>query len=608
MTTPLCKIPLKIITWDIEAYSDIDGRFHPYCICTSNGDVYWGTNCTKQFISDVIKRSEKYGAKTNHRMVYVSHNGGGFDHLLIIKDLLESSDKVSPLLFRGKIYGINVGRVKFRDSFMLFPTSLKEFCQAMKTKVQKGEFDHKKINSANYNLYHDEVVEYCQRDCTSLLEAFLKYRQLMYEMARIDIVSCYSLASACVKAFRTLSYPGDVLAVSSSQFQQDCIRSSYHGGMTRVFQQGRFEGEFVYHDINSSYPSVMMGRVPVRAIIDKLVNDSEITEFVDTNLYRVVKIDFPDGTLVNLPVPQTDKPIEYPQHQEGRWRWGVELNTTINGGVPRENMVIDAVIEFEAKAIFKDYITKFYDIRIDAKTNPDDPEKQTMGSIAKLYINSLYGKFGQRVDTKTVIIEPDEVFDYIEDEDVVSYSSISNRHTVLTYNIDINEKNDTIGSLVHIASYITAAGRSHLCHYINEIGLDNVMYCDTDSVIFRKSALPNVAGQQDDIKLGYWKDELHGDVITDLVVIAPKLYGYRTRNGKEVVKMRGIRQHLVDNNYELLTMLTDGFNLKFMMENCFVKENYTSVCNMTTWRTIDGLGTIVGEVEVSDQWCSIKYT
>ena len=603
LTIPLKQTPIKIIAWDIETFSDINGKFHPYCVCTSEGNVYWGTNCTEQFIDDVLKRASRYGERTYYRVVYISHNGGGFDHLLVIKDLIQRSESASPLMFRGKIYGINAGVIRFRDSYMLFPTSLREFCRAMNTRTQKGEFDHGRVNETNYHQFRQEAVEYCYRDCMSLLEAYQKYRQLIYQLARVDIASCYSLAGACVKAFRTLSYPGDVMAVSASPFQQECIRSSYHGGMTRVFNTGRLRGEYVYHDINSSYPSIMTGPVPTKAITDRIVINEEITEFVDTNLYRVKRIEFPPGTLVNLPVPQTPKPTEYPTVQENRWRWGVELNTSLRGGVPREMIIVDAVIEFEAQSIFKEYIEKFYNIRIEAKTDPENQEKQTMSTVAKLYINSLYGKFGQRIDTKTVIVDVDELGDYIAEEDVVSYSKITDNNLVLTYNIDTSEQNDTIGSLVHIASYITAAGRSKLCRYIQDIGLDNVIYCDTDSVIFRRDALANVVGQQDNIKLGYWKDELGGDIITDLTVIAPKLYGFRTMNGKEVVKMRGIRSALVDNNYDLLCKLAEGYNLKFMMSDCFIKENYTGISSRTIWRTIEGLGNIVGEIEISNNWC-----
>lgn len=53
------------------------------------------------------------------------------------------------------------------------------------------------------------------------------------------------------------------------------------------------------------------------------------------------------------------------------------------------------------------------------------------------------------------------------------------------YKIEIGQKNnlDFTGSLVRIASFITAMARINLNKGMLEVGYDNVYYCDTDSII-----------------------------------------------------------------------------------------------------------------------------
>ena len=64
-----------------------------------------------------------------------------------------------------------------------------------------------------------------------------------------------------------------------------------------------------------------------------------------------------------------------------------------------------------------------------------------------------------------------------------------------------------------------------------------VLYYDTDSVVYKKR--PGQPSITTGDFLGDMTDELEGDVITEFVSGGAKNYGYQTRGGKVVCKVRG---------------------------------------------------------------------
>ena len=77
--------------------------------------------------------------------------------------------------------------------------------------------------------------------------------------------------------------------------------------------------------------------------------------------------------------------------------------------------------------------------------------------------------------------------------DAVQKAEIVHQITKLSDNICeiIYENKDSIyetsGSMVRFASFITMCGRSRILNVIRNLGIENVYYCDTDSVVFDPS-------------------------------------------------------------------------------------------------------------------------
>jgi hypothetical protein len=65
---------------------------------------------------------------------------------------------------------------------------------------------------------------------------------------------------------------------------------------------------------------------------------------------------------------------------------------------------------FDKEIIFKDYVEALYKFRLNyPKTDP-------MNYIAKLFLNSLYGKFGMRDDFEKIKLISDTEFSNIDDK------------------------------------------------------------------------------------------------------------------------------------------------------------------------------------------------
>lgn len=78
---------------------------------------------------------------------------------------------------------------------------------------------------------------------------------------------------------------------------------------------------------------------------------------------------------------------------------------------------------------------------------------------------------------------------------------------------------------MRFASYITAAARNNLFKQFHQIGFQNILYSDTDSLI---STIPMNPTLIDEVKLGYWKLEHR---VSSITIWGPKFYKITTEHG-----------------------------------------------------------------------------
>lgn len=128
-----------------------------------------------------------------------------------------------------------------------------------------------------------------------------------------------------------------------------------------------------------------------------------------------------------------------------------------------ENIEISSMLKFGRNMLLEECFSRYCYNWYQTKNNAANEVDRF---FAKLMLNALYGKFGQfgkRYDKFTYEINDE----YNALERVYTGGFDSDKFT---------------GADVLVASYITAYGRVYLANAINKIGLDNFVYCDTDSI------------------------------------------------------------------------------------------------------------------------------
>jgi hypothetical protein len=182
--------------------------------------------------------------------------------------------------------------------------------------------------------------------------------------------------------------------------------------------------------------------------------------------------------------------------------------------------------------IFKDFVDKYYEIK---KTSHGAKK-----AIAKLFLNSLYGKFGQRslfkeYETHKLTELKDKEIITSEDCEYVLGDFYINSH-------DAPSKSKF--RRIDIAMQITANARLELFNLMQRCAYD-IIYCDTDSVITHKRLTTSD-------NLGAVKLVAE---IKEFIALQPKLYGYTTYDNKKIVKSRGFRDISYD---DLKLMLSNN--------------------------------------------------
>ena len=160
--------------------------------------------------------------------------------------------------------------------------------------------------------------------------------------------------------------------------------------------------------------------------------------------------------------------------------------------------------------------------------------------VAKLMLNSFWGKFGERTNKSKVLQlkQPHELFNILTD-------SANHVQTLRICTDDILEvvykqtdANDMPNAKtnIFIACLTTCHARLKLYSYLHRLQ-KQVLYYDTDSVIYaQKEGQPQIETGD---YLGDMTDELDGDTIHEFVSGGAKNYGYQTVGGKFCCKVRG---------------------------------------------------------------------
>ena len=195
-------------------------------------------------------------------------------------------------------------------------------------------------------------------------------------------------------------------------------------------------------------------------------------------------------------------------------------------------------------------------------------------SLAKLCLNSFWGKFGQRDNmTQTIFIseyEIDKFYNILTDNtvEVTDFNVVNSGIIQLKYKKVSGCERLSDRTNLSIASFTTCWARLKLYDLLDQLN-DMVLYFDTDSVVFLSTPDSKFDVKCDNY-LGGLTDELPSDYIVEFISAGPKNYAYRTYSGVEVSRVRGF--NLNHANSKLV-------NFNSIKELVLGKESVITTCN-----------------------------
>ena len=188
------------------------------------------------------------------------------------------------------------------------------------------------------------------------------------------------------------------------------------------------------------------------------------------------------------------------------------------------------------------YVKNYKDnegIELDASKIEKNPG---LRSLAKLCLNSFWGKFGQRLDmNQTSFVHESEVDKFftmltnpeicVKDFNIVAPDLLQVQYSKVQEAMTPDAKTN-----IFLASFTTCWARLKLYEVLNQLG-ERVFYYDTDSIIYLSK--PGDIDVPIGDYLGQLTDELDGHFITEFISAGPKNYAYNTSDNKQVCKVRG---------------------------------------------------------------------
>ena len=221
--------------------------------------------------------------------------------------------------------------------------------------------------------------------------------------------------------------------------------------------------------------------------------------------------------------------------------------------------------------LFKGYIRRFMKIKLESssynfKTKEEedsfkarikdsldiDVEKfefnAGLRSIAKLCLNSLWGKFGQRnnMSQTKYVTDVSEFYEILLDDklDNKNFQFINDDMVQMTYNFKDQFVDNSNNTNIYTACFTTSHARLMLydkLDYLNE----KVLYFDTDSIIYVDDGTKNI--ETGDM-LGDMTDEISGKGISSFVSTGPKSYSFKYGDDEQKSAIKGFTLNHENNN------------------------------------------------------------
>lgn len=427
---------------------------------------------------------------------------------------------------------VNNHIIEFRDSLKLIPLSIAEMGKAFKTKHRKTEIEYVGYRGAGGEIKPNEK-EYIANDVLVLKES-LEY---MFNQGHNKL----TIGACCLAEFKSFYSKDEYAELFPNLYEipipeeygaktaGDYIHKSYKGGWCYLKEEeaGKLQGQGFTADVNSLYPFSMMGDSGNKYPVGKphllgpeemecsgsdLANVKKQLDWMrDNDYYYFVRFqcgfDIKAGKLPTIQikndirykgnvwlktsrVSKDNKYYEYIESEQGAELNRVTLTLTLTDFDLfcehydiRNFKVLDAMYFRTEIGLFDGYMQKY----------KEQKENSTGGmrTIAKLYMNNLYGKTAAGTNSSYKLL-------------------VRNEEKPLTLKFELVERNDKIPGYIAIGSAITSYARNYTIRCA-QANYKNFIYADTDSVHCKGYAEDFKGGTVHKTKLGCWDIESKWD-------------------------------------------------------------------------------------------------
>lgn len=381
----------------------------------------------------------------------------------------------------------------------------------------------------------DELCSYLCGDLESLHEIMSKFSEILQENYKLSSQKYCTLPSLSLAIYRKCFYVSECIPNITGMIHKN-IRNSYYGGLVDVFKP-KVKNGFLY-DVNSLYPYAMLNDMPVGSPVYTSKPDLH-SDFG----FFYAKIVAPDIYMTVLPTYNDKGTLITPIGSWTGWYFSEELREALNYGY--KIVPVYGYKFSRGKDIFNKFVNHFYAIKSEGKT--------ALKTVAKLVLNSLYGKFGAQEyinETKIMTFEETEklfkTHDILNVEDLldckrslVTHCVIPNEAKCIESGADYQSLLDKLDSSGHksenisvvLASAITAYARIYI-NKLKHLYEKSLIYSDTDSLVTDTPIDPKYIGKQ----IGLLKLETE---IIEGIFVAPKIYYIESPNNI-ISKTKGV--------------------------------------------------------------------
>lgn len=420
-----------------------------------------------------------------------------YDARYILDYLIKHKIKFEVITRVTKVLIIKCENCEFVDTYAVLSDSLANLSKVFAPEYEKKKLD---LDKETFNPENEEHMEYLRYDVLALKHVYLNARRVIYENFGINMK--YTAASCALEAFRlTLNSP----LYRTNQKAENIARKAYSGGFVYIREVNVFSDIYVL-DYNSMYPSVMRDNdIPTGRVVltKKYMGKGYYKVILDQSKAKFKFIyGYTDDEKRKLQ-PQkisSDKFLAYISDVE--YELAIELGYNIE--------IIEGIHFEQSDKIFTTFVNMCEELRL--KNN-----KNAVGAMTKLIQNSLYGKFGSKKKREKYVLDTEALIGY-------QPLLIDNLPSDLQYK---EEEINRSYMLPHIAAYVTACARAKLVRAIIKAGIENVVYCDTDSLFVTKDGYEKL---KDEIGVKYGMLKLEAQ-LEEVLLLAPKLYF--DKNGKK---------------------------------------------------------------------------